>query len=142
MKKKLAVILAFILSFIAIPIQSFADSGELPKLGLPKLNPLQTPTLSKSYQDMQKKLEEQGLGQYKYNSGSLPLPDVKSPDNARKTAYEKFLQEYGDMWNSSSNQLDKTSIIPDDQFFKDYINAFKNANERLFNNIKEKIEKT
>lgn len=138
MKKFLTIIITFCFIVTAIPVKAFAGGEELPKFELPKLEPLEVPTLSKSYEDMLEELKKQGFGEYKYDPQKpLPLPEVEAPENTGKTAYEKFIEEYGDMWNSPEHQLDKTSIIPDDKFFEDYINAFKDANEKLFNEIRE-----
>lgn len=125
-----------------VPINALAENGSLPKFELPKLDPLQMPSLSKDYKDMQEELKKEGFGQYKFDpQNPLPLPEMEAPKNAWITAYQKFLEEYGSI---NTHQLDKTSIIPDDKFFRDYMDTFKEENMQKFNAVssadKEKMK--
>lgn len=137
--------MVLICCFLLVPAKSFAaDSAvdekllkfELPEFELPELEPLEIPSFSKDYQEMKNELEKEGFGQYKYDLSDPSFSiEVESPEGIGKTGYEKFIEEYGDLW--TENRLDVKSIIPDDQFFEDYINTFKEANEEMFNDIKE-----
>lgn len=112
--------------------------NELPDFKLPDLDPLETPKLFKDYDEMIKELQEEGLDKYKFgeNKENLEYPEVELPEGTGKKAFEKFKEKYGDMWNDPERQLDKSSIIPDEEFF-DAVRDFGKANEKNFNGISQ-----
>lgn len=137
MRRAMVLALLFFCIVLSMPMAFALDN--LPEFKLPTLPPLETPTLSKNYSDMLKELEQQGWGKYKYSpQDPLPLPDVEVPVGTGKKATEKFLEEFGDMWNSPERQLDRGSSVPEDAYFKDFLEKYKNEKLAEFEGIKSK----
>lgn len=143
MKKKegkqiIAIVLTICFSVCFVPTKAFAFPS-LPNFTLPEQKPLETPSLSKDYTEMIEKLEEQDLGKYKHDpEESIPVPKVENPVLDRD-AYDVFIEKYGDIWNEK--ELDKTSIIPDKEFFKNYIGLFASSSTDSFNEKSDKSMK-
>ena len=133
-KKFGAIIVMLCLTILFSEVLVFAS--ELPDFKLPEMEPLDTPELSKDYNKMLEELEKEGLDNYKYgvDKEDLIAPDVEAPEGTGKKAFEKFKERYGDMWNDPNRQLDRSSTIPDDEFFK-AVRDFGKANEQNFGNI-------
>lgn len=137
MKKTSVFAACLSLAILLCPVTGFAGSNSLPEFKLPELKPLERPTLSKNYSDMLKELEAQGWGKYKYNpQEKLPLPEVEPPKGAGRDATDKFKEEFGDMWNSPDHQLDKKSMIPEDAYFKNFLENYKAEKLKNFQDAK------
>jgi len=136
MKRLIVLLLALFFNVTIFSSIVYAAGNPLPNFKLPELPPLKSSTLSQNYSDMLKELEKQGWGKYKYNQqDSLPLPSTESPQNAGKKATEKFSEEYG---NSSENQLNKDSSIPEDAYFKNFLENYKSEKLKEFQSTKSK----
>ena len=130
--------LVITLLFTMFPVHVFAESKELPDMKLPDTEPLETPKLSKDFNELIKELEKQGFGKYANDPDKkIKLPEVKSPaGNEGKNAYDKFVEDHGDMKNDPNRQLDKSSGIPDDQYFES-IYEYAKENKKEFDRISQ-----
>jgi len=133
-KKYLSLLIA---TLIVLPTNVWAS--ELPRFKNPTLPPLETPQLSKTYEEMRAELERQGLGRYRFDPNKpLPLLDVEAPEGTGKDVMEKFYSRFGDMWNDPSRQLDTESRMPSDSFFTNHTLGF----ERIFEEAKKRDNAT
>ncbi|NLZ54471.1 MAG: hypothetical protein GX892_15265 [Thermoanaerobacteraceae bacterium] len=128
------------LAILSLNITAFAEDKlpdfKLPDFELPELEPQELPEPSDDFDRMIEELQKEGLDNYKYgeNKENLEYPDVETPEGTGKKAFEKFKERYGDMWNDPERQLDRSSIIPDDEFFN-AVRDFGKTSEREFGKI-------
>ena len=135
--RAISLTLIITLLFIIFPVNVFAESKELPDMKLPDTEPLETPKLSKDFNELIKELEKQGFGKFENDPDKkIKLPKTKEPAGKNKDAYDKFLEDHGDMKNDPNRQLDKSSGIPDDQYFES-IYEYAKENKKEFDRISQ-----
>lgn len=124
-KRIIILALSFLLVFTT-GVSAIDLSGyDLPEVSVPEVEDLKTPELSTDYNKMLEALEEIEKNREKKK---LELPEVEKPENHGKGAFDVFKENYGDMWQDENRQLDRSSVIPDNEFF-DAIQDFGTQNQ-------------